>query len=44
MKFNEPDLGLKEVCKLAKLIATVPSTIASAERTFSALKKNKNLV
>jgi len=41
MNFNKLDLGLKEVYKLAKLIATIPSITASAERTFSALKRIK---
>ncbi|KAF0715097.1 zinc finger MYM-type protein 1-like [Aphis craccivora] len=41
MNLNKLDLGLKEVYKLAKLIATIPSTTASAERSFSALKRIK---
>lgn len=41
MRLNKLDLGLKEAYKLAKLIATIPSTTASAERTFSALKRIK---
>jgi len=42
MRLNNLDLGMKEVCKLAKLIAaTIPSTTASAERTFSDLKRIK---
>ncbi|KAL4154101.1 hypothetical protein QTP88_001934 [Uroleucon formosanum] len=41
MNLNKLDLGLKEVYKLATLIATIPSTTASAERSFSALKRIK---
>lgn len=41
MRLNKLDLGLKETYKLAKLIATIPSTTASEERTFSALKRIK---
>jgi len=35
------DLGLKEAYKLAKLIAIIPSTTVSAERTFAPLKRIK---
>jgi len=41
VNLNKLDLGLKEVYKLAKLIVTIPSTTASAERSFSALKRIK---
>lgn len=41
MNLNKLDSGLKEIYKLAKLIATIPSTTASAERLFSALKRIK---
>ncbi|XP_067135315.1 zinc finger MYM-type protein 1-like [Centruroides vittatus] len=34
-------MGLKEVYKLATLIATIPTTTATAERTFSALQRIK---
>lgn len=41
MKFNKPDLGLKEAYKLAKLIAFIPSITVIVERTLSALKRIK---
>ncbi|KAL4092120.1 hypothetical protein QTP88_026680 [Uroleucon formosanum] len=41
MNLNKLDLELKEEYKLATLIATIPSTTASAERSFSALKRIK---
>lgn len=43
MSVNKLDSVLKEVYKLAKLIVTILSTTASAERTFSALKNKNNL-
>lgn len=41
MSENGLQIGLKEVYKLAKLIATIPTTTATAERTFSALRRIK---
>lgn len=42
MRLNNLDLGLKEAYKLAKLLATIPSTTAPAERKFSALRRIKS--
>jgi len=41
MNLNKLDLSLKKVYKLAKLIATIPSTTAQAKRTFLALERIK---
>lgn len=42
MKTNNLDIVYEEVYKLAQLILTFPSTIASSERSFSALKRIKD--
>ena len=36
---NELNSGFKEAFRLAELILTIPSNTASAERSFSALKR-----
>lgn len=41
MKLNNLDIVFTEVYKLAELILTFPSTTASAERSFSVLKRIK---
>ena len=41
MKLNKLDVVFTEVYKLSELILTFPSTTASAERSFSALKRIK---
>jgi hypothetical protein len=41
LKIRQFDTALPEVFKLGLLIATVPSTTTSVERSFSALKRSK---
>ena len=41
MKLSNLDIVFSKVYKLAELILTFPSTTASAERSFSALKRIK---
>jgi hypothetical protein len=39
MHDNQPQVAFKEIYKLAELIMTIPSSTATAERSFSAMKK-----
>lgn len=40
---NDLQEALPELCKLCKLVLTIPATSASAERSFSALKRIKSI-
>jgi hypothetical protein len=39
MQDNQLQVAFKEICKLAELIMTIPSSTATVERSFSAMKR-----
>jgi hypothetical protein len=42
MQDNQLQVAFKEIYKLAKLIMTIPSSTATVEQSFSAMKRNTN--
>jgi hypothetical protein len=42
MQDNQLQVAFKEIYKLAELIMTIPSSTATVEQSFSAMKRNTN--